>query len=114
MINKGDVVTLKSDNRKMTVDGFFEINSREIGYVADKGDLECFWYDGKFIKYAIVSPIEVDEVIETGSRNETFQAGDVVTLKSGGPRFVIEKIDGDEVFLNNISNTYNSWLFKKV
>lgn len=101
MIKQGDVVEMKSDNREMTIDG-----------IINKEEVECAWWNGKYIQFDTFSQSSLVNVEDC--LNETFNIGDVVTLKSGGPRFVIEKIDGDEVFLNNISNTYNSWLFKKV
>lgn len=101
MIKKGSVVLLKSNNLKMTVDD-----------IIDCEEVECRWWDGNMIQIKAFLPTSLIKVED--SNNNLFSIGDVVTLKSGSPRFVIAEIDGDEVSLECNSNTYNSWLFKKV
>ena len=96
----------------MTVDSIYIDNNQSNVGVADKENVECCWWNGSSFQFKEFAPFTLDGIEDCP--NETFKIGDTVTLKSGSPIYTIVEIEGCEVSLEGNSNTFNSWLFKKV
>ena len=96
----GSIVRKKDDNKLMVVGHVYEKDICDYGFVANKGDLTCYYCENNNIKLIELAPYCVDFTEETV--NETFSVGDLVTLKIGDKKFFVSEVDENDIYVKPV------------